>query len=124
MDIVGQDPLNEVKEAGREAIRFACLPAGKSDSQTTSLEYLRMEGLSEEAISHVGSTFGKIVQDVYTRANAGCTPEKNFELVTIEEGARKIRRPLNIYSSQLDRAILDRSFHMLSFYNCYRDWVA
>ena len=124
IDFFGQDSINEVKEAGREAIRIACLPPGKSDSQTTSLEYLRMKGLSEEAISHVGSTFGKLVQDVYTRANAGCTPDKNFELITIEEGAQKIRRPLNIYNSQLDRAVLDRSFHMLSFHNCYRAWVA
>ena len=121
MEAFGHDSTHSIKQAGREAIRIACLPAETSDSQTSSLEYLRLRGLSEEAISHVGSQFGKIVQEVYTKTHAGCPPEKHFDLIKTD--GKRIHRPLNIYNSQLDRAIFDRSYDMLRFYDCYRDWV-
>ena len=63
MDTFGQDSTHDVTQAGREAIRIACLPAEKADSQITTLEYLRLRGLSEEQISHVGGILGKIVYD-------------------------------------------------------------
>ena len=48
-----------------------------------------------------------------------------MDVVSVEtiEGKRSVRRPVNVYSSQLDRAIIGRSYELLRFYDCYRSWV-
>ena len=69
MEVFGQETYDDFKKSGREALRLACLPAEKSDGQTTAREYLLLRGLSHEQISHCQCVFGKILRDCYCQAN-------------------------------------------------------
>ena len=60
MEVFGTECIQDVTQAGRESLRIVCLPAEKSDSQTTTDEYLLLRGLSEEQIVHVGCVFGSM----------------------------------------------------------------
>ena len=104
-------------------IRIVCLPAEKSVNQTTTNEYIRLRGLSEEQIAQVGCVFGQIVHDTYSNIFGVSSPDRQLDIIK-RVGKPSICRPLCVYERRLDRTILDRSSSLLSFYDCYKQWVA
>ena len=118
----GKGNSDEVILAGREALRQACHPPEKKDSETTTTDYLRLRGWSEIKIAHCGSVFSKLVKSVYCQVYGVDTPQSKMGTIAIA-GHHPIRRPVNIFDSRIDRAILDRGYDLMAFTDCFREWV-
>ena len=59
MQVFGQETKTQVTDSGREPLRHACIPAERSDSQTTAQQILHLKRISQEQISHLQYVFGK-----------------------------------------------------------------